>query len=298
MQTFTFLKKRFDEAGIRPVTRFGQNFLIDLNILRLLASSGKVCDTDVVLEIGGGTGSLTGLMAEAAAAVVSVEIDKQLHQLAREELSKHDNVTILLQDALRNKNNLADEVLATVAEKLAEGENRQFKLVANLPYNVATPIISNLLCEELTPVSMTVTIQKELGDRIVAKPRTKDYSSLSIWVQSQCEVEIVRILPPTVFWPKPKVHSAILHIVPKPELRARIPDLPFFHTFVRSMFFHRRKFLRSVIASAYKGQLEKTDADAVLEDMKLGRETRAEELDIETMIALCQRVKQALNAGS
>ena len=295
MQTFKFLKHRFDEAGIRPVTRYGQNFLVDLNILRLLASSAKVTDSDVVLEIGGGTGSLTSLMAQEAAEVVSVEIDAQLHQLAREELAQYDNVTILLQDALRNKNNLDEKVLTTIAEKLAGGEGRQFKLVANLPYNVATPIISNLLTTELTPASMTVTIQKELGDRINAKPRTKDYSSLSVWVQSQCEVTVVRILPPSVFWPQPKVHSAILHIVPKPELRARIPDLPFFHTFVRAMFFHRRKYLRSVIASAYKGQIEKPDADGILEGMKLGRETRAEELDIETMIELCERVKAFLN---
>ncbi|MFT5524411.1 MAG: 16S rRNA (adenine1518-N6/adenine1519-N6)-dimethyltransferase, partial [Pirellulaceae bacterium] len=270
-------------------------FLIDLNILRLLASSAKVSSSDVVLEVGGGTGSLTSLMAQAAAEVVSVEIDAQLHQLAREELSKYDNVTILLQDALRNKNNLDDRVLEAVTAKLAAGENRQFKLVANLPYSIATPIISNLLCTELTPVSMTVTIQKELGDRINAKPRTKDYSALSIWVQSQCEVEVVRILPPTCFWPQPKVHSAILHIVPKPELRAKVPDLPFFHSFVRAMFFHRRKYLRSVISSAYKSQIDKPAADGILNSMGLGQETRAEELNVETMIALCERVKAALN---
>ncbi len=104
---------------------------------------------------------------------------------------------------------------------------------------------------------MTVTIQKELADRIMAAPNSKDYGALSVWIQSMCRVELVRLLPPTVFWPRPKVHSAIIKIILEPDRRAAIPDLQFFHQFARSIFFHRRKFLRSVAISAFKERLSK-----------------------------------------
>jgi 16S rRNA (adenine1518-N6/adenine1519-N6)-dimethyltransferase len=141
---------------------------------------------------------------------------------------------------------------------------------------------------------MTVTIQKELADRITARPSTKDYSALSIWVQSQCESRIVRVMPPTVFWPRPKVNSAIIHIVPNAEKKARIPDVTFFHTFVRAMFFHRRKFLRSELISLCKERLGKPDIDAVMAELGLGPQCRAEELDVETMLRLSAAMQHRL----
>ena len=173
-QTVSFIRNRFDEAGLRPVTRFGQNFLVDLNLLELLARSGEVGGDDVILEVGTGLGSLTALVAPAAAEVVTVEIDPHVFMLAQEELAVHENVTMLQQDVLRNKNSFAQNVLDTLKEKLAVSPNRRLKLLANLPYNVATPIISNLLRTDLDPSLIVVTIQKELGDRIVANPGTKD----------------------------------------------------------------------------------------------------------------------------
>ncbi|MEK6236587.1 MAG: methyltransferase domain-containing protein, partial [Planctomycetales bacterium] len=184
--------KWFKEAGIRPKSKRGQNFLIELNLLDLLFKSGNVGPNDVVLEVGTGTGSLTALLAGSAARVVSVEVDPQMHQLARESLEGFDNLTLLRQDVLKNKNTLDSRVLECVREQLAEDPSRTFKLVANLPYSVATPIISNLLADTPVPSLMTVTIQKELADRITAKPRTKDYGALSIWMQSQCDAETVR----------------------------------------------------------------------------------------------------------
>ena len=118
------------------------------------------------------------MLAAAAAEVVSVEVDPQMHQLASEELVDFDNVTLLQIDALKNKNTLQPAVVAALREKLAGGADRRLKLVANLPYNIATPVISNLLSCDVLPVSMTVTIQKELADRIVARPSTKDYTRL------------------------------------------------------------------------------------------------------------------------
>jgi 16S rRNA (adenine1518-N6/adenine1519-N6)-dimethyltransferase len=242
-------------------------------------------------------GSLTALLAVNAGMVVTVEIDQHLHQLAREELERYDNVVMIKQDALRNKNHFAQPVLDTVRAALDSVPGSQFKLAANLPYNVATPIISNLLiCELPPPVSMTVTIQKELADRIMAAPNSKDYGALSVWIQSMCRVELVRALPPTVFWPRPKVHSAIIKIILEPERRAAIPDLEFFHRFARSIFFHRRKFLRSVAISAFKERLSKPEVDAVLQAQGLGAEARSEQLSVDQFLELSERFRAV--AGS
>src|SRR3990172_10151931 len=107
------------------------------------------------------------------------------------------------------------------------------------------------------PHSMVVTIQKELADRMSAVPSTKDYSALSVWMKSQCEVETVRVLAPSVFWPVPKVTSAIIRIVVDPEKRARIADLKYFHQFIKALFLHRRKFLRANVQAAMKRHLER-----------------------------------------
>ena len=293
-QTVSYLKRRFQEVGLDPDTRHGQNFLIDMNLLQLLVDTATIGPEDVVLEVGTGTGGMTTMLAQQAAAVVTVEIDQRLHQMASEELADCENVTMLLHDALRNKNNLDDRVLEAVAAQLNREEGRHFKLVANLPYNIATPVISNLLSGPHVPESMTVTIQKELADRITARPSTKDYGHLSIWVQSQCRAEVVRILPPTVFWPRPKVESEIIQIVLDQEKRGRIPDLQFFHRFVRSMFFHRRKYLRRVMLSALKGQLDKPDVDEILTDAGFGPDQRAEQLSVEQMLSLSEAVRAKL----
>jgi len=291
-QTVSYLIKTFREVGLQPDSRHGQNFLIDLNLLELLARSADASSDDVILEVGTGTGSLTALLAEKAAEVITVEIDGHLHQLASETLHGLDNITLLHQDALHNKNNFDARVLEVIQQKLAENPGRKFKLAANLPYNVATPVISNLLHGDTPPVQMAITIQKELADRIVAKPDTRDYGSLSLWIQSQCDAEIVRIMPPSVFWPQPKVYSAIVKITLRPERRNAIPDLPFFHYFVRHIFLHRRKILRKGIISSYKNRLTKPQVDEIMQAMNLPADARAEQLDLATMLELCEHIRQ------
>jgi len=296
-QTLSFVMQRFKDAGIRPQTRFGQNFLIDLNLVQVLLTAAELGPDDVVLEVGTGTGSLTEQMAKSAGAVVTVEVDRQLYRLASEQMHELGNVTMLLCDVLKSKNRLNPEVLEAVGEQLRAAPGRRLKLVANLPYNVATPIMTNLLALEDPPHSMTVTIQKELADRMTAGPGSKDYGALSIWMRSQCQVEIVRIMPPEVFWPRPKVHSAIIRVTVAPALRGRIPDLDFFHTFVRSMFFHRRKFLRSELLSAFKKRLDKPQVDAIMAERGLAGDARAEQIDVEGMLALCEAVRARLGAA-
>lgn len=290
-QTLSFILRRFEEAGVRPRTRWGQNFLTDLNLVRLLVRSAELGPDDVVLEVGTGTGSLTAMMAPLVAAVVTVEIDPHLFQLAAEDLEAFPNVRMLRLDALKNKNRLNAELVEAVQRELAQSPGRRFKLAANLPFNVATPILSNLLALDRPPESMTVTLQKELADRLVARPGTKDYGALSIWVQSQCRVEIVRLMPPSVFWPRPKVHSAIVHIVLDEARQRRISDRTFFHEFVRAMFFHRRKFLRSELLAVLKGRLDKPAVDRLLAAQGLDGRLRAEQLDVDAMLALAEAVR-------
>ncbi len=299
-QTLSYLMERFDEIGIRPQTRSGQNFLIDLNLQHCLVEAAELESDDVVLEVGTGTGSLTAMLAERAAAVVSVELDAQLFQLAAEELDGLKQVTLLHADALERKNRLNPEILHAVDQRLAEAPGRRFKLAANLPYNIATPVLSNLLALERPPELMVATIQKELADRVVARPGSKDYGALSIWGQSQCRAEILRVLPPDVFWPRPKVSSAFLRMRLDEALRNRIADRGFFHEFVRAVFLHRRKLLRSELLSAAKHigkglpPLDKAQVDSLLADLGLAADSRAEQLDVETMLALSKRVRAAL----
>ncbi|MCC6493472.1 MAG: ribosomal RNA small subunit methyltransferase A [Pirellulales bacterium] len=290
-QTKTFLLERFREMGIRPATRHGQNFLIDLNLHRLIVDSAELTEQDVVLEVGTGTGAITALVAERAGAVVTVEIDGHLFELASEMLLDRPNVRMLNLDALKNKNRFNPAVRDAVGEALGAAPGRRLKLVANLPYNIATPVLSNLLAWEYTPHSMVATIQKELADRIVARPWSKDYGALSVWMQCQADVEIVRIMAPSVFWPAPKVDSAIVRIVVDPARRAAVPDLHFFHDFTKAIFLHRRKFLRANVVSALKQVLEKSEVDEILGIMGFADDARTEQLDVSTLLRLTELVR-------
>jgi 16S rRNA (adenine1518-N6/adenine1519-N6)-dimethyltransferase len=292
-QTKSYLIDRFREMGIAPATRHGQNFLIDLNLQQLIVEAADLSKHDVVLEVGTGTGALTAQFAERAAAVVTVEIDGHLFELASEHLVDLPNVTMLHMDALHNKNHFDDRVMDAVGAQLAAAPGRRFKLVANLPYNIATPVLSNLLLCPHVPHSMTATIQKELADRITASPSTKDYSALSIWIQSQCAAEIVRLMPPSVFWPAPKVTSAVIRLVVDPIRRAAIPDLSYFHQITKALFLHRRKFLRANVVAAMKGRLNKQQVDEIMNAMGFAANARTEELEVPTLLLLAEKLRAA-----
>ncbi len=289
-QTRSYLMQLFKRHGFNPRNEFGQNFLIDVNLVEYIATQARLSRKDVVLEVGTGTGGLTGFLSDKAGHVVSVEIDRNMHGLASSVLQDRDNVTLLNMDALRNKNNFADKVLETVQEKLDEEPERRLKLVANLPYNVATPIVSNLVATELSWSLMIVTIQLELGQRMAAKPGQSTYGALSVWLQSQARVRILKRVRPNVFWPRPKVMSAIVQLIPAPEWQSRIKDRPFFHDFLRRLFQQRRKLHRGVVASMYRKQLTKPEIDAILADAKIPEGERAERLKVPQLVSLANRI--------
>ena len=295
-QTQSYLRNLFAKKGIEPRHRFGQNFLIDLNIHDLIVRAAEVGPGDVVLEVGPGTGALTTLMAVTGATVIAVDIDPAMAALTTEATAGMPNVRVLTLDALAGKNKLNPTMLDNVRSGLAAGPDRQFKLVANLPYNAATPIMSNLLVHpELCPSRIVATIQLELAERMLAKPDTDAYSALSVLVQGVTTAQIVRTLSPGAFWPRPKVDSAVVCLVPSAAKQAEVGDLPWFHSVIRQIFLHRRKNLRRVIYSLWRPRwTDKTEVDALLDSLGLTGQVRAEAMTIPQHRALAAALRERL----
>jgi 16S rRNA (adenine1518-N6/adenine1519-N6)-dimethyltransferase len=292
-QTQSYLQSLFSRRGIAPRRRLGQNFLIDLNIHDLIVKAAEVGTRDVILEIGSGTGALTSLMAARGATVVAVDVDPAMARLTAEVVAGLPSVRVLQHDALRGKHELSPVVLDAVRSGLAAEPGRRFKLVANLPYNVATPVITNLLVHpDLCPALMVVTIQRELADRLSAPPASPAYGAVSVLVQALAEVSLVRALPPSVFWPRPKVDSAVVAIRPDRAKRAQVADVAWFHQVVRQVFLHRRKYLRHVLAGIWRDQWTKADVDAWLAARGLSGQLRAESLDVAEFGELAHALKE------
>src|SRR5262245_37890503 len=224
-QTLSHIQRLLTARGIRPQNKLGQCFLIDLNLIDLIIRTAELTRDDLALEIGAGTGSLTARLSDAAGAVVSVEIDSAIAALAAEQVHDRANVRLVRADALASKNELNPTVLDCAARMQAEFGCTRWKLVANLPYAVATPIIANLLIQDRPIERMVVTVQWEIAERLTARPGTAAYSAVSVLVQSLADVAIERRLGPSVFWPRPKVESAIVRIDPRPGLREQIGDV-------------------------------------------------------------------------
>src|ERR1043165_6421390 len=179
-QTQSYLRDLFQVNRLHPKNKLGQNFLIDLNLVDFIVRAGEFTRADLALEIGSGTGSLTATLAELAGSVLSFEIDPAFYELAKETVHRHDNVRIVNADALKNKNQMNPEVLKNLDEMRQIYRPVNVKLIANLPYAVATPVISNLLISEQPFERMVVTVQWEIAEKIVARPSTKEYGALAV----------------------------------------------------------------------------------------------------------------------
>jgi 16S rRNA (adenine1518-N6/adenine1519-N6)-dimethyltransferase len=287
-QTLSYLRDLFVANRLHPKNKLGQNFLIDLNLVDFIIRAAELTRADLALEIGSGTGSLTEKLAEYAGSVLTVEIDPAFFELAREMVHDRTNVRMLNADALKNKNQMNPDVLATLVEMQQTYRPQNVKLVANLPYAVATPVISNLLIAGIDIERMVVTVQWEIAEKMIAKPGTKDYGALAILVQSLADTEMLRKLGPTVFWPKPKVDSGIVLIRPNAEKRKLIPDVKRFRYFLRDLYSHRRKNLRGGLISLTGNQHQKSIVDDKLTELGYTGTERAEMLTIAQHVELCE----------
>lgn len=285
-QTLTYLTRLFDGYGLEPKTKLGQNFLIDLNLLEVIVRAAELDRSDAVLEVGTGTGSLTGRLADLAGAVCTVEIDKTLQPVAKQIVGDRANVKFVFGDALAKKNELNPDMLRAW-DAAADGHAcTRKKLVANLPYVIATPLVSNLLIAGTACERMVVMVQWEIAERMRATVGTKEYNALSVLVQSVADVEVVRKVLPTNFHPRPKVDSAIVKITPNAAKRAKVGDVPKFRAFLRDLYTHRRKNLRQALSGWPSGRKDKADIDAKLKALDIDGTLRSEALDLEQHLRL------------
>jgi 16S rRNA (adenine1518-N6/adenine1519-N6)-dimethyltransferase len=285
-QTLSYLHRLFESFGLEAKTKLGQNFLIDLNLLDLVVRTAELDTSDAVLEVGTGTGSLTAKLAEHAGAVVTVEIDTGLAPVARQVIGERPNIQFVFGDALAKKSGLNPDMLTAWDEMAAKHNCTRRKLVANLPYVIATPLISNLLIARTDIERMVVMVQWEIAERMRASPSTKDYNALSVLVQSIADVEVVRKVLPTNFHPRPKVDSAIVLIKPNAEKRAKVGDVMKFRVFLRDLYVHRRKNLRQALSGWPTGRKDKAVVDAKLAELGIDGTLRSESLDLEQHLRL------------
>jgi 16S rRNA (adenine1518-N6/adenine1519-N6)-dimethyltransferase len=255
MQTKQDIERLLAGAGTQPKHRLGQNFLIDLNLMRLLIEAARLNEQDVVLEVGTGTGSFSQGIAEQCGHLVTVEFDTALFNIARTQFEKFSNITQFNMDILENKNTLQKEVLD--AFKAAQNQlGGRLMLVANLPYNVGSSVIANLISGPVVADGMYVTIQKEVADRMAASPCNADYGTLSILMGATGTVHVLKKLPASVFWPRPQVESAMVSFQRDPKKVEQIHDMQTFREVINLFMGHRRKMIKACIKFA-EGNLEK-----------------------------------------
>jgi len=239
VQTQTDIKAILTARGLSPKHRFGQNFLVDHNLLRRLVDASGIGAGSLVLEIGPGTGTMSEEILARGAELVAIELDRDLAAHLREHFAREPRFRLVEGDCLDGKRALNAEALAALA-------GRPFTLVANLPYQAASPVMA--LCAAMPQcLGQFVTIQREVGDRLRAQPGTGEYGPLTILVQAFCEVEQVAVLPPGCFWPPPEVTSAMLALRPRAAPALPHAEADAFGAFVHTLFSKRRKQLGAIL---------------------------------------------------
>lgn len=252
--------------------RYGQNFLIDGHVLEKIMDAAEIGKDDHVVEIGPGIGSMTQYLCERAGRVTAVEIDKELIPILEETLRDYKNVSIINDDILK----------VDMDSLLKPGEKKGLaKVVANLPYYITTPIVMGLLENHAPLRSITVMVQKEVAERMVSGPGSKEYGALSLAVRYYTDPHIVANVPPNCFIPRPKVGSAVikLDIYEKPPVRVSNEALMF--KLIRAAFNQRRKTLANSVANAPELDFSKEDVIKALRKMELNENVRGEALTLE-----------------
>ena len=281
---YSVTKAVLERHGFTFKKSFGQNFLTDTNILQKIVDTAEVDDQVNVIEIGPGIGALTEFLAERAAEVMAFEIDHRLVPILADTLRDFDNVTVVNEDILK----------VDLAQHIQNFKNPDLpiKVVANLPYYITTPILMHLIESGIPFSEFVVMMQKEVADRISAKPNTKAYGSLSIAVQYYMTAKVAFIVPRTVFVPAPNVDSAILKMVRRPEPAAAVEDESFFFKVSKASFTHRRKTLWNNL-TGYFGKTEeiKDKLTKALNQAGLSPSVRGEALGLEEFASLADALK-------
>ena len=258
--------------GFNFQKKFGQNFLIDENVVEKIVREAGVTKDDFVLEVGPGIGTMTQILCENAREVVAVEIDKKLIPILTEDtLSWYDNVTVINEDILKlNIKELADK----------KNGGKPIKVVANLPYYITTPIIMGLFESGVPLDSITIMVQKEVADRMQVGPGTKDYGALSLAVQYYAEPYIVANVPPNCFMPRPNVGSAVIRLTRHTEPKIVVKDEKFMFKLIRASFNQRRKTLQNGINNSAELSISKDAVVEALRKMGLSESIRGEALTL------------------
>lgn len=257
--------------------KFGQNFLIDPHVLDKIIRAAQIEKEDVVLEIGPGIGTMTQCLAEAARQVLAVEIDDNLIPILQETLKAYDNVKVIHGDILKVD-------IHALAREYNQG--RPIKVVANLPYYITTPIIMGLFEEHVPVDSITVMVQKEVAQRMEAKPGTKDYGALSLAVQYYARPYLVANVPPNCFIPRPNVGSAVIRLTCHEKPPIEVEDEKLLFKLIRASFNQRRKTLLNGLNNAADIPFGKEEIGQVMESLGLPPAVRGEALTLEQFGAL------------
>ena len=265
--------------------KFGQNFLIDEHVLDKIIRAAEITKDDYVLEIGPGIGTMTQYLACAAREVTAVEIDRALIPILEDTLKEYDNVSIINEDILKV------DIAALAKEK---NGGRPIKVVANLPYNITTPIIMGLFESHVPLESITVMVQKEVADRMQVGPGTKDYGALSLAVQYYAETYIVANVPPNCFMPRPAVGSAVIRLTRHQKPPVEVMDEKLMFRLIRASFNQRRKTLANGLKNSGELNLSKEVITAAIEKLGKGSSVRGEALDLEEFARLTNIIKEEM----
>ncbi len=291
MHTKQDIQRLLTEAGTGPNRRLGQNFLIDLNLMRLFVEAAQLRAKDVVLEVGCGTGSLTLALAQQAAAVVVAEYDPILAGIAQAQLHECEHVKIIHTDILASKHHFHPKVLDALSQPLQHCGGR-FLLVANLPYHVSCPVMLNLVQTSPCADAMVVTVQKEVAERMVAGPGSRHYGILSILLAATGSTRILRTLKPSVFWPQPQVASAMVHYERDNDRAARIDRMETLVATVNLFMQHRRKMLKAAVKTT-TGALTEKDWAAAFKTEGIDPRVRPEHVTPAQFVSLANTVHAA-----
>ncbi|SMB89345.1 dimethyladenosine transferase [Thermanaeromonas toyohensis ToBE] len=246
-QIISLLKSK----GLRPCKARGQNFLIDANIARKIVEEAGLSAADVVVEIGPGLGALTWELAQRARQVIGVEIDRNLVQVLREVLAGQPNVSLVEGDALKID---FDELVGKTLGIEGRGRLPAYKVVANLPYYITSPLLNHLLSSDFHIDRLVLMLQLEVAERLVARPGTKDYGMLTVFTQYFAEIQWVMYVPRTVFFPRPEVDSAVVRLYKRSHPPVEVGDEEFFFRVVRASFSKRRKILPNALKELAGGR--------------------------------------------